>query len=453
MATVNFVPYEIQNITYLKNTLDYVQREDKTVMEDGKQLVTGLNCTPQMAFHEFVSTRKAFNKESPVWFFHYDQSFHPTENITPEKAHALAVEFAQKAWPKSEVVVATHLDVEHTHSHFVVNAVLHESGYMLRQPPGTLKRLRDLSDELCLKYGLSVLPPNKHSDSKVKGMSTREYRSAEKGQSWKMQMASTIDLCMRRSRSKEEFIRNMEKRKYQVRWEDDRQNITYTHPNGKKARDFKLHERKYLKEVMEREFRIRQQVIYGRIEEAQPGGTAAGRDTDTARSTAPAAADLDSVRHPGNGEQVGIASAQTGGTGCGADFAAEETLRYAQLASHQDADGRTDAGGDGAEADDRTGWEEERAALFAAEVQNPTAAAAHERPGTGYTVDGIGGVASDLVGLGRRLEQSQSAVINDSTTMHRHTDSKAYRKTQQKKIAQGHKKDDHEEEHIWQQTM
>ena len=97
MATVNFVPYEIQNITYLKNTLDYVQREDKTVMEDGKQLVTGLNCTPQMAFHEFVSTRKAFNKESPVWFFHYDQSFHPTENITPEKAHALAVDFAQKA--------------------------------------------------------------------------------------------------------------------------------------------------------------------------------------------------------------------------------------------------------------------------------------------------------------------------------------------------------------------
>ena len=38
MATVNFVPYEIQNITYLKNTLDYVQREDKTVTEDGKQL-------------------------------------------------------------------------------------------------------------------------------------------------------------------------------------------------------------------------------------------------------------------------------------------------------------------------------------------------------------------------------------------------------------------------------
>ena len=37
--------------------------------------------------------------------------------------------------------------------------------------------------------------------------------------------------------------------------------------------------------------------------------------------------------------------------------------------------------------------------------------------------------------------------------MHRHTDSKAYRKTQQKKIAQGHKKDDHEEEHSWQQTM
>ena len=41
----------------------------------------------------------------------------------------------------------------------------------------------------------------------------------------------------------------------------------------------------------------------------------------------------------------------------------------------------------------------------------------------------------------------------DSTTMHPHTDKKALRKKQQKKIAQGHAQDDHEEEQTWQQTM
>ena len=41
----------------------------------------------------------------------------------------------------------------------------------------------------------------------------------------------------------------------------------------------------------------------------------------------------------------------------------------------------------------------------------------------------------------------------DATTTHHHTDSKALRKELQKKIAQGHAEDDHEEEQTWQQTM
>ena len=41
----------------------------------------------------------------------------------------------------------------------------------------------------------------------------------------------------------------------------------------------------------------------------------------------------------------------------------------------------------------------------------------------------------------------------DATTTHYHADSKALRKERQKKIAQGHAEDDHEEEPTWQQTM
>ena len=68
-------------------------------------------------------------------------------------------------------------------------------------------------------------------------------------------------------------------------------------------------------------------------------------------------------------------------------------------------------------------------------------------------LDGDGSIASAVVGLGYRLEQSQSAEsVMDSTTMHPHTDKKTLRKKQQKKIAQGHAEDDHEEEQTWQQT-
>lgn len=72
----------------------------------------------------------------------------------------------------------------------------------------------------------------------------------------------------------------------------------------------------------------------------------------------------------------------------------------------------------------------------------------------GSPADGAGGVVSAVVGLGWRLEQSQSAEpVTDSTTMHYHADRKTLRKEKEKKIALGQKEDDHEEERSWQQTM
>ena len=97
-------------------------------------------------------------------------------------------------------------------------------------------------------------------------MSTREYRSAAKGESWKFRLMNTIDQCMRYAASKEEFISLMESEGYQVRWTDSRKNITYSTPKGMKCRDDRLHEEKYTKEVMEHEFRIRAAIVHGGIE-------------------------------------------------------------------------------------------------------------------------------------------------------------------------------------------
>ena len=121
-----------------------------------------------------------------------------------------------------------------------------------------IQRLRDASDKLCLEYGFSVAVPK---SKKVKGMSTAEYHVAEKGQSWKLDLAIAIDEAMRYAVSKEHFIELMEMEGYKVKWKDTHKYITYTCPNGKPCRDIRLHEEKYLKENMEDEFRIRKEII------------------------------------------------------------------------------------------------------------------------------------------------------------------------------------------------
>ena len=462
MATVNFVKYDSQNKTALYNVTRYVERKDKTVLDDETQLVSGQNCSPRTAYREFLATRELNDKDSPVWFYHYTQSFSPDENITPQQVHELAKEFATKAWPKSEVLISTHIDVKHIHTHFIVNAVCFETGLMLRQGPNSLQRLRKLSDELCMKHGFSVLPP---SPKRGNGMSAREYRAAEKGQSWKMQLAWVIDDCMKRSRTKEDFIRNMEERGYAVFWEDDHQYITYTCPNTMKARDIKLHEQKYRKEVMEREFRIRQQIIMGRTETAQSAETCTGTDTggnsNTVSTAGAGASRGDQLDDAGIYGAYREPTENVGGAKRMADRVPPQAVREAGSVCDAGADGRTAEGGEASGADNRTGWEAEREILFSA--QNQTAQAAPVSSGMGladssYGGDGAGygSVASGLVQVGRRLEQSQSAeLVMDATTQHYHTDSKALRKEREKKIALGHKADDHEDEqtYTWQQTM
>ena len=159
MATVNYIPYQRQSAVSLGKVAGYVSQDEKTQgRRTGRKLVSGVRCSSHFAVQEFRATRAAHHKKSPVWFYHYTQSFSPKEPITGPQAHQLAKEFAEQAWPESQVLVATHVDARHIHSHFLVNAVCYESGKMLRQGPRTLEHLRDLSDQLCMKYRYSVLP-------------------------------------------------------------------------------------------------------------------------------------------------------------------------------------------------------------------------------------------------------------------------------------------------------
>lgn len=272
MATVMYIPEHQQNRFAMRAVINYCQQEYKTYDNKSKrQLISGVNCDGANAFREFVATKNIYNKANGFFFYHYAQSFSPKEKITPEQAHEIALEFAEKAWSGHEVLVATHCDREHIHSHFVINSVGFESGKKLRQSPSTLKQLRKLSDEICIAHGLSVLQPYQGGRN---SMSSREYRARLRGNSWKEKLVKDIDTAMSYSGSKDEFIRNMSILGYHMTWTDTRKNITFHCPNGKSCRGIKLHDEKYLKENIEREL-IQREFPVG---EKQPTGWEISRE-------------------------------------------------------------------------------------------------------------------------------------------------------------------------------
>ena len=256
MPIVRFIKNEKQNPSAMKGSIDYCLQKYKTVdSQTGQRYVSGINCNGLNAYKEFMTTKLANNANDGRYFYQYVQSFSPKDNVDYDKAHKIALEFAEKAWQGHEVLITTHCDKNHIHTHFIINSVSFKTGKKLRQNPNTLKSLRKLNDEICAKYDVTPLKP--YTKTKEKRLSDGEYRVAMKGESWKFALMFIIDNAMKKAKTKQEFIDEMKKNGYEVLWTDERKYITYTCPNGMKCRDIKLHQKKYRKEKMELEFELR----------------------------------------------------------------------------------------------------------------------------------------------------------------------------------------------------
>ena len=261
MAIVKFIPArKPQSSGGLYGSMEYCKREQKTWDEASQQhLVTGVNCVADTAYREFMNTKRFYEKTGGRMYYHVVQSFSPEEQLTAETAHEIALKLAEQ-FSGFEVLVCTHTDRDHLHSHLIINSVSAENGRKYHSDKDNIQRIRMASDELCMQYGLSVVKPKQ---KRMPGMTAAEYRSADRGESWKLRLAIAIDDAMVAARSRAHFIELMEMEGYRVRWEKDRKYITYTTPEGKQCRDIRLHEAKYLKENMELEFRIRKQILHG----------------------------------------------------------------------------------------------------------------------------------------------------------------------------------------------
>ena len=361
MAIIHFVNYKrgTQFRAAMRGVMLYVMQEKKTTWE-GEPLVSGINCQPQSVYDDFLNTKLLYHKDGGVMFYHMVQSFPKGAAVDPRQAHEAARRLAEY-FDGCEVLVCTHVDREHIHSHCVINSVNFETGKKLHMAKEHIQELMRRNDAICQEMGLPVFDAPTQQAS---GMSGAEYHVALKGQSWKLRLMNTIDECMKYATDKDAFVSLMASEGCAVRWESGRKYITYTTPDGMKCRDNKLHEEKYCKEAMEHEFRIRAKLVQRKFHRAEEtdGGIEADESAEQ-RAAANSAADpahCDPVRSAAGDEQADGAGRRNK---LGAGGNSESNPR--SESTHRPDTGAEVAHGD-AEITDRdeqtagTGWEPER---------------------------------------------------------------------------------------------
>lgn len=187
----------------LKKAINYISNPDKT---DSGLLVSTFGCSLETADLEFEFTENKGRKSKRI-AYHMLQSFSPEDDITPEKAHELGMEFAKEMTKgQYEFVLATHIDKGHIHNHIIFNATNFVTYGKYHNSVSEKYRMRRVNDKICRENNLSVIenPSMKREKTKY------EYEQIRAGKSWKDKLRTTIDELILKANSYEEFIEMLE---------------------------------------------------------------------------------------------------------------------------------------------------------------------------------------------------------------------------------------------------
>lgn len=209
-------------------------------------IVSGKDCPddPALAREQMQATKEAFEKEGGRLYKPYVQSFDKGE-VTPEQAHQIGKEFAEKAFPGHEVIVGTHTESKSgvIHNHFVVNSVSFEDGHKIHTDNKDLERFKSISDDLCREHGLSVIDRTQARErGTVVAWDMKKYqmiaKSLEgKGQSYVVDIAKGVDQSLEQSKGKGmgAFQEALKERGIQMEMRGNK-HITFTDQEGNKVR-------------------------------------------------------------------------------------------------------------------------------------------------------------------------------------------------------------------------
>ena len=218
----------------LDKCVDYAQDEEKTSLEAAIDYAlnrektertcfeTAINCDRERVYQDMMDTKRRWGKaDRRRKGYHVIQSFAPGE-VTPEEAHAIGVELAQRLLgDRYEVVVSTHLNKAHLHSHLVFNSVSFLDGAMYRDTfkdlfGGDGVGIRGTSDAICLEHGLSIIEPSKPLKGSV--VSRAEWEAEQKGKpTFRGMVRRDIETAIANSYTMRSFWQQLEQMGYTVK--------------------------------------------------------------------------------------------------------------------------------------------------------------------------------------------------------------------------------------------
>ena len=209
---------------------------------------SALGCTCESAFEDMCRVKEMWHKEGGVQGFHLVQSFAAGE-VAPELAHQIGLEFAQQLLGEDfQAVVSTHLNTQCTHNHIVWNSVSMKDGRKYRSNRKSyLTQVRRISDELCRKYGLSVIQTDK---SERVGRPYAQWLAEQNWMpTWKTAIQQDIDAAIATSLTWKQFLRVLEKQGYTFRF--DRKYSTLKPPDKEQSVRFKTLGKSYTPEAIQ----------------------------------------------------------------------------------------------------------------------------------------------------------------------------------------------------------
>ena len=251
----------------MRNCIEYVLRQDKT--NELFTYVTGPYCHDEinydLVYRTFLEEKKVWDKDSGRMYAHNIISWHKDEQITPEQALEFGKEFAENWFSGFQTLVAVHKDKDHIHCHLVTNSVSYEDGRKLHNTRKDLERMKQLTNQMCRKRGLTVAEKGKHFDGsqiekgEVIAWSKDKYNlfRQQVKDSFVADCAMAVLKALENCISKEKFIEKMKQFGWNVNWTEKRKHITFQNQEGKKVRDSNLFKTFHLdisKEGLENEF-------------------------------------------------------------------------------------------------------------------------------------------------------------------------------------------------------
>lgn len=200
--------------TDLESAIEYATNKDKN-SDEKIILEDAINCLKDDAFEKMTRTKEKHNKTDGILGYHIIHSYKPSET-TPQIAHEISTEFARRCFgDRYEVVISTHLDKKHLHSHIVINSVSFVDGKKYRSDfKSYYDGIRKTNDEICREYGLSII----NTDLNKKSLTYIDWLNLQKGNgTYRDRIKADIDQAIPESFSYGEFLVTMEELGYAVK--------------------------------------------------------------------------------------------------------------------------------------------------------------------------------------------------------------------------------------------